>query len=173
MTRFFRFGTLACCLLGAAGAAGRQQPVFRGTGDAVRVFVTVTDGDGRLVTTLTQDDFDVRDEGKPQPITIFDNTPQPIRLIVMLDVSGSMEGNLPLLRAAADRALRAAATAATRRASARSDTTSTISPSFTRDVRRAAGGAARGDRARRPTPLWRAVDEAIDRVGEQSEDAAR
>ena len=43
MTRFFRFGTLAFCLLGAAGAAGHQQPVFRGTGDAVRVFVTVTD----------------------------------------------------------------------------------------------------------------------------------
>ena len=43
----------------------------------------------------------MRDEGKPQPITQFDNTPQPIRLIVMLDVSGSMEGNLPLLRAAA------------------------------------------------------------------------
>ena len=84
------------------GAAARQQPVFRGAGDAVRVFVTVTDGDGRLVTTLTQDDFEVRDEGKPQPITLFDNTPQPIRLIVMLDVSGSMEGNLPLLRAAAE-----------------------------------------------------------------------
>src|SRR5207249_929132 len=41
-----------------------------------------------------------RREGKPQPITQFDNRPQPIRLIVMLDVSGSMEGNLPLLRAA-------------------------------------------------------------------------
>ena len=72
--------------------------MFRGGSDAVRVFVTVTDRDGRLVTTLTQDDFEVRDEGKPQPITLFDNTPQPIRLIVMLDVSGSMEGNLPLLR---------------------------------------------------------------------------
>ena len=78
-----------------------SRRVFRGRGDAVRVFATVTDRDGRLVTTLTQDDFEVRDEGKPQPITLFDNTPQPIRLIVMLDVSGSMEGNLPLLRAAA------------------------------------------------------------------------
>ena len=44
----------------------------------------------------------MRDEGKPQPITLFDNTPQPIRLIVMLDVSGSMEGNLPLLRNATE-----------------------------------------------------------------------
>src|SRR6187397_579310 len=92
-------------LFASSGAAQQQQqppqsPVFRGRADVVRVFVTVTDRDGRLVTTLTQDNFEVRDDGKPQPITQFDNTPRPIRLIVMLDVSGSMEGNLPLLRAA-------------------------------------------------------------------------
>src|SRR6185295_9795521 len=102
MTRFVTYGMLAACVMSAAGAAGRQQPVFRGTGDAVRVFVTVTDRDGRLITTLTRDDFEVRDDGKPQPITLFDNTPQPIRLIVMLDVSGSMQGNLPLLRDASE-----------------------------------------------------------------------
>src|SRR5678815_1515146 len=84
-------------LVAGLGAAA-QQPVFRGGGDVVRVFSTVTDRDGRLVTKLGRDDFEVRDEGKPQPITQFDNTPQPIRLIVMLDISGSMEGNLPLLR---------------------------------------------------------------------------
>src|SRR6187200_2894123 len=85
MRRFLTAGAFVVCFLGVLGAA-RQQPVFRGVGDAVRVFATVTDGDGRLVTTLTQTDFDVRDEGKPQPITVFDNSPQPIRLIVMLDV---------------------------------------------------------------------------------------
>ena len=122
MTRLVTYVILAACVLGV-GAAGQQQPVFRGTGDAVRVFVTVTDGDGRLVTTLTQDDFEVRDEGKPQPITLFDNTPQPIRLIVMLDVSGSMEGNLPLLRAAPNNSSRGSART-TSRASARSATRS-------------------------------------------------
>jgi len=30
--------------------AGAQQPVFRGGSDTVRVFVTVTDGDGRIAT---------------------------------------------------------------------------------------------------------------------------
>src|SRR6187397_153979 len=98
MTRFLPYGTFAACVLGVLGAAGQQRPVFRGTTDTVPVFVTVTDRDGRLVTTLTRDDFEVRDEGKPQPVTQFDNTPQPIRLIVMLDVSGSMEGNLPVMR---------------------------------------------------------------------------
>jgi hypothetical protein len=86
MIRFLTFGTLAACVLRALSAAGWQRPVFRGTGEAVRVFVTVTDRNGRLATDLTRDAFEVRDEGKPQPITLFDNTPQPIRLIVMLDL---------------------------------------------------------------------------------------
>src|SRR5687768_13984480 len=100
MTRFITFTAVAVCVLNMSAATG-QQPIFRGGGDVVRVFATVTDRDGRLVTTLGRDDFEVRDEGKPQPITSFDNRPQAIRLIVMLDVSGSMVGNLPLLRAAA------------------------------------------------------------------------
>ena len=102
MKRCLASAALIACALGAVGATQQpeQQPVFRGSRDTVRVFATVTDRDGRLATTLKQEDFEVRDEGKPQPITQFDNTPQPIRLIVMLDVSGSMEGNAPLLRAA-------------------------------------------------------------------------
>src|SRR5918994_1841545 len=102
MTPYLRVGILIVGLVCARGAAGQQPPVFRGTGDVVRVFVTVTDRAGRLVTTLTRDEFEVRDEGKPQPITLFDHAPQPIRLVVMLDVSGSMEGNLSLLRASAE-----------------------------------------------------------------------
>ena len=100
MIRFLAAATLAASVVGLSGAAG-QEPLFGGASDIVRVFSTVTDRDGRLVTTLAQSDFEVRDEGKPQPIALFDKTPQPIRLIVMLDVSGSMSGNLPLLRAGA------------------------------------------------------------------------
>ena len=57
MTRLLTFAILAACVL-ALGAAPQQQPVFRGTSDAVRVFVTVTDRDGRLIPTLTQEDFE-------------------------------------------------------------------------------------------------------------------
>ena len=155
--------------MGVLGAAG-QQPTFRGTGDAVRVFVTVTDREGRLITTLSQNDFEVRDEGKPQPITLFDNTPQPIRLIVMLDVSGSMEGNLPLLRAGAEQLF----------ARLRPDDVArvgtfgrdiTISPTFTHDVgtlRRALPDTVAPDA---PTPLWRAIDEALDAFGSEKGEA--
>src|SRR5438034_10532048 len=102
MFRIVSCASIAASVTAVLAAASQQQPVFRGGTDTVKVFVTVTDRDGRLVTTLARDQFEVRDDGKPQPITLFDNTPQPVRLIVLLDVSGSMEGNLPLLRAAAD-----------------------------------------------------------------------
>ena len=51
---------LACCVDGP-GSVSAQQPVFRGSGDIVRVFSTVTDRDGRLVPNLGRDDFEVRD----------------------------------------------------------------------------------------------------------------
>jgi Ca-activated chloride channel family protein len=170
LTRLLTSAILAAYAIGeAGGAAARQQPVFRGTGDVVRVFVTVTDRNGRLVTTLTQPDFEVRDDGKPQPITQFDNTPRPIRLIVMLDVSGSMDGNLPLLRAAADQLF----TRLQPRDAARLGTFGhdiTIGPSFTRDadeLRRTLPAAIARDA---PTPLWRALDEAMSAFGDTGDD---
>lgn len=161
--------TLCVCLLATAGVAGLQDTVFRAAEDAVRVFVTVTDRDGRLVTSLTRDDFEVRDDGRPQPITLFDNTPQPIRIVVMLDVSTSMEGNLGLLRASAEQLfLRLApgdlATVGT------FGNTVDISPTFTRDIDalRAALPTAIGPNA--PTPLWRAIDEAMSAFGDEGEE---
>src|SRR5438067_1685584 len=62
MDRILTYGLLAVSIIAPAG----QQPPFRGTTDAVHVFVTVTDRDGRLVTTRSRNDFDVRDDGKPQ-----------------------------------------------------------------------------------------------------------
>ena len=166
MFRTLTLGLLAAWIVSAPGLAGSQQPVFRGRGDAVRVFVTVTDRDGRLVTTLGQDDFEIRDEGKPQPITLFDNTPRPIRLIVMLDVSGSMEGNLPLLRAATEQLFaRLRPDDLVRVGTFGHDIT--ISPSFTRDpgdLRTALPDAIAPDA---PTPLWRAVDDALNAFGDE------
>jgi Ca-activated chloride channel family protein len=168
MNRFLTCGTLAACLAVVSGAAARQQPVFRGTGDAVHVFVTVTDRDGRLISTLKQSDFEIRDEGKPQPITLFDNTPQPVRLIVMLDVSGSMEGNLSLLRAAADQLFAQLGPNDVARVGTFGRDV-VIGPAFTRDVtelRRALPTSIEPDA---PTPLWRAVDEAMNAFGDDDE----
>jgi len=171
MNRILAYGILAIGVVGVPGAAG-QQPTFRGTGDSVRVFVTVTDREGRLVTTLSQNDFEVRDEGRPQPITLFDNTPQPVRLIVMIDVSGSMQGNLPLLRAAAEQLF----------ARLRPDDVARVgtfgrevamSPVFAHDVERLLSELPDTIAPNAPTPLWRAIDEAMDGFGDEGSEARR
>ncbi len=167
--RFLTFWALAVCVLGLAAVAA-QTPVFRGGGEAVRVFVTVTDGDGRLVTKLEQKDFEVRDEGKPQPITLFDNTPQPIRLIVMLDVSGSMEGNLPLLRNAAEQLFaRLRPDDLVRVGTFGRDVE--ISPVFTRDVNLLRAALPKMIAPDAPTPLWRGIDEALSGFGDGEAEA--
>src|SRR5688500_1290064 len=164
MKRTLTFATIVACILGTLAVARGQQPVFRGTGDAVRVFVTVTDRDGRLVTTLTRDDFEVRDEGKPQPITLFDNSPQAVQLIVMLDVSGSMTGNLPLLRAAALQLFARLRPDDRARVGAFGHDI-TISPSFMRDPDDLRAALPETIAPDAPTPLWRALDEALDLFG--------
>src|SRR5687767_11887730 len=165
MALFLRCAAIATLTVAGVGAAGLQQPVFRGTGDAVKVFVTVTDGDGRLVTTLTREAFEVRDEGKPQPITHFDNSPQPIRLVVMLDVSGSMAGNLALLRGSAGQLfLRMAAEDVARVGTFGREIT--ISPAFTRDSAELRAALPSRIDPEAPTPLWRAIDQAMDAFGD-------
>ena len=167
MVPFLRCAAIAALAVAGIGAAA-QTPVFRGTGDAVKVFVTVMDRDGRLVTTLTKDHFEVRDEGKPQPITLFDNTPQPIRLIVMLDVSGSMQGNLPLLRAASEQLFaRLRPEDVVRVGSFGHDID--ISPSFTRDIGELRKSLPDTIAPDAPTPLWRAIDEALGAFGKEGE----
>jgi Ca-activated chloride channel family protein len=165
MTRILACGILAAGVLPVLLASAQQQPAFKGSSDVVRVFATVTDRDGRLVTTLMRDQFEVRDEGKPQPISQFDNTPQPIRLIVMLDVSGSMEGNLPLLRGAGDQLFARLRPDDVARVGAFGHDI-TISPSFTRDAGELRAALPRAIAPDAPTPLWRAIDKALDSFGE-------
>ena len=156
---------LLACSLAFPVAAGRAQQIFRAGSEAVRVFVTVTDRDGRLVTTLGRDDFEVRDDGKPQPLTQFDNSPQPIRLIVMLDVSGSMEGNLPLLRAASAELFSRLLPADVARVGAFGHEVR-ISPAFTRNADELLAALPSTIAPNAPTPLWRALRDALEGFGE-------
>jgi Ca-activated chloride channel homolog len=102
----FRLGLLAA-LVAAASVTAQQQPppTFRTGTQIVSMFVTVTDAQRRLVPNLVQEDFEVRDNDKPQPIVLFENKNLPITVVVMLDTSGSMTGSLSLLRDAAEQFL--------------------------------------------------------------------
>lgn len=161
MKRFLVLSTLCGVAAGVALAAQQQQqPTFRAGADTVRVFVTVTDRDGRLVTDLTKDKFEVRDEGKPQPITLFDNSPKPIQLVVMLDVSGSMEGNLGLLRAGARQLFARLGPEDVARVGAFGDDV-VISSEWTRDAKALEAALPVAIDPTAPTPLWRALDDAM------------
>jgi VWFA-related protein len=101
--RFFAL-TLATAasgaLLAASGQDAPQQPLFRSGAKTVAVYATVTESGGRMVPDLLQADFEIRDNGKPQPITVFSNEVQPISVVLMLDRSGSMRQNYRLVEAA-------------------------------------------------------------------------
>ena len=94
--------------LAAAAAAGvsavldAQQPTFRAGTQVVSLFVTVADAQKRLVPDLTQDDFQIFDNDKAQPVSYFDNSIHPINVVVMLDTSGSMTLTIDLLKQAAE-----------------------------------------------------------------------
>jgi Ca-activated chloride channel family protein len=154
---------LVAALLLAVPSA-QQAPVFRSGSDNVAVYVTVTDKSGRLVPTLTREDFEVRDNGKPQTLTVFDNTPQPIRLIVMVDISGSMTRNVPLLRAAATALVQNLGPNDLAKLGTFGEEIR-IGPTFTRDARELLASFPTMVEPNQPTPLWRGVDQAMTELG--------
>ena len=97
---------LSALLLRAAtmpigGAQQQQEPRFRAGTHAVSVYTTVVDATGRLVPNLTQDDFEVFDNGTPQALSLFANSAQPIAVVVMIDRSSSVEPHFDLVKNAA------------------------------------------------------------------------
>jgi len=70
----------------------RDNKVLRSGVDVVMVTATVVDGDGRLVTALPRDAFEVFEDGDRQTITQFTHERVPIGLGMLLDVSDSMFG---------------------------------------------------------------------------------
>lgn len=85
--------------------AFQEQPSFKSGTRVVPLNVTVTDAERRLVPDLERDDFEVFDNGIPQSMIVFENGTLPISVVVMLDTSASMTGNLKLLNLAAEQFL--------------------------------------------------------------------
>ncbi len=73
---------------------GQQQPI-RVEVEAVNVLVAVTDQNGRFVTDLPKDRFEVREDGKTQKITNFSHeTNLPLRIGLLMDTSASVRTKL-------------------------------------------------------------------------------
>jgi Ca-activated chloride channel family protein len=95
----------ALALLTSIATSAQQPPAFKSGTQVVSLFVTVADAQKRLVPGLTQDDFEIFDNDKPQQIVYFDSSVQPISVVVMLDTSGSMTLSIDLLKRAAEQFL--------------------------------------------------------------------
>jgi Ca-activated chloride channel family protein len=86
----------------AAGLAAQapnppQKPVFRADNRTVPIYATVR-RDGRLVPDLPREAFEIRDSGKPTPVTFFSSEVQPLTVALLVDMSGSMLGGFLRVR---------------------------------------------------------------------------
>jgi VWFA-related protein len=79
-------------LLWADAQRAGDQRVFRSAIALTTINATVFDREGRLATNLTQDVFEVFEDGEPQTITQFTRGRVPVSLGVLLDISDSMFG---------------------------------------------------------------------------------
>jgi len=86
---------------GPAPPAG-PPPAYRADTRLVAIDASVTDTSGHFVRHLTKNDFEVRDNGRLQPITFFTAEVEPISAVVLLDASRSVVNGLERVVAAAD-----------------------------------------------------------------------
>lgn len=108
MPRVLSASILAClaCALAAAIAApqAHQAPApapFRGGVDLVPLTVTVTDRQRRFIRDLSPEDFTILEDGRPQNVSFFTRANLPLRIVLVLDSSLSMEGALSTVHEAA------------------------------------------------------------------------
>jgi Ca-activated chloride channel family protein len=147
--------------------SGQQTP-FKSGANTVAVYATVTDSTGRLVPNLTKDDFEVYDNGKIQPITLFANEIQPITIVVMLDRSGSMKTNFHLVENAAKIFIRKLLPADKARIGTFATKIQIDPEEFTSNQDELLDVLRSDLQPDGPTPLWNAVDKAMTALrGEQ------
>jgi Ca-activated chloride channel family protein len=90
-------------LFAAAGAtllAAQGQRIRSGV-ELVSLNITATDGQGKYMTDLNEDEFEVYEDGAKQKLTFFSKTQQPISLALLLDTSASMDERMGIAQEAA------------------------------------------------------------------------
>lgn len=154
-------GLLATTLL------AQQQPTFKSGTRTVAIYATVTDSQGRLVTDLTREDFEVLEDNKPQPLTLFSADIQPVSVVIMLDRSGSQRTNFRLVEAAAEAFVRRMLPDDKARIGSFAERVQIDPPEFTSDQEELIK-ILRNDLQRQgPTPLWNAVSAAMTALAHQ------
>ncbi len=87
-----------------AGTLAAQETTLRVDVKLVDVFVNVTDRNGAIVGGLTREDFSVKEDGRPQAISVFERqSAMPLNLTLAIDTSGSVRKDLAEEASAAHR----------------------------------------------------------------------
>jgi VWFA-related protein len=106
---FLSFVSSVSFVFSAAGTPADQQvPVFKTGIDLINIGVTIADKKSNLVTDLTQDDFEIFEDGRKQTIRYFaagdpvdpDHPGPPLHLGVLIDVSESMGEDMSFTKTA-------------------------------------------------------------------------
>jgi VWFA-related protein len=84
----------------------QERPRFRIAVDTVSIAATVLDDEGGLVLELPQENFSVFEDGVEQRIDFFVRGELPLRMVILLDTSGSMREKMELAQEAAIRFVR-------------------------------------------------------------------
>ena len=92
-----RIGLLLLTALASAQERPADNAIFSTGVALVHVDVEVTDGT-RLITGFRKDDFRILDNNAPQKILYFSQEEEPLDIILLFDVSGSMAPKLERLR---------------------------------------------------------------------------
>jgi VWFA-related protein len=154
---------MACAAAAGVALLAQQSASFRSSVDTVAVYAAVRDASGQLARGLTQDDFEVFDNGEPREITVFSNAVQPITIALLIDRSGSIEGQASHVTAAAstfvrdllpdDRASISTLSWDCQPLTTKKDTlTATLGGLFPEDI---------------GSPIWAALDRVISNLGQE------
>ena len=160
-----RVAALLTASVSVALAAPQTQPPSFVTGNrTVAVYATVTNPKGRLVPDLSRDDFAIDDNGKRQTLTLFANDIQPITLVMLLDRSGSMKPNFELEERAAEAFVREMFPNDKARIGSFGSRIQVDPEDFTSDRDVLLKVLRNNLQEDGPTPLWNAVNTAIDKL---------
>ena len=175
MIPFMRFSAIVAtfAVLAAVTVVARQPPpsqqppTFKSGARTVAVYATVSDGQGRLLSDLTRDDFEIYEDGKLRPLTLFASETQPITVVVMLDRSGSMKTNFGFVTAAAEQFVRRLMPGDKARIGTFSSKIQLEPEEFTNSQDELVRVLRGNLQPEGPTPLWNAVNVSIAALSEQ------
>jgi len=169
LIRARRFVPVVLLIVIATALVGADQSAAPGAAPTrVSILASVLSKRGIFVSDLTKDEFEVLDNGKRQPLTLFENKIQPIALVVLIDRSGTLGWDPNLVWQAAERLVAGTVRPGDKaRVGTFSSKIIIAPPDFTGDLEALQKAFTESIQGAGPTPLWNAASAAIDALAAQ------